>query len=288
MDLLPPQHFIQVLAHSDRALARSLLKQDRSFFEDPVVSEILRDRFAEYQRDLNRDYQSWFIDGGDSPIPAWRYAGYPGGLLAVLERTCRERSVPLRRVDQDWMQWQLRFFYEYAWQQSLDSLRRNDYAKFVQFIFEHHAALSRHRQMVENQTRRVRASLLRNATDANAGHVGFVYVQESAFTALGSYAACRDLGQDSTLEAGVRIGTVYVVEELLRRAYLAKNRDPEKALAFARSVVAQCDADHIVAWWSPQMNTRPPDILRSLSEDGFFDADEIEVDGLLLWNEEEF
>ena len=282
-DLLPPDHFIQTVDETDRALAEALLRQDREFFQNPAAVEKLIALFGQYQDDLDAQYVTWFAERQAPEIPPWRWRGHSGGLLAPLERACREKNVPLRRIDQDWVQWQLRFVYEYAWQGALEALNRRDFVQFVRFLYEHHGALGQHQAMREERVARLRASLRDRPPEPGGWRAGFVYVQQPSFTALASYLASSRLNEETPIEEGVRLGTLYVVEELLRRGRLAKAGDSAEALAFARAAVARIGSPQILAWWSKRSEGGgPAEILQSFSRDGLLDIRQIESDNLLI------
>lgn len=294
LDLLPPNHFIETVAQSDHMLAKALLEQDHRYFENQASVDKLRALFERYQTNLSAQYPSWFESVNTATLPAWRHHGQPGGLLMVLERKCHRQSIPLRRPlrrrdqewkDQEWMQWQWQFLYESAWQRSLESLGRGDFAGFVKYIFEHRGALSQHQAVLNKRVAELRRSLSHSTSDSDKGRVGFVFMQTPVYTKLSAYPACRDLDENASLETGVHIGTRYVVEEVLRRARIAKNGTTHEALMFAKKTVSQIEDPQIVAWWTQETTIGPSEILRSLSQGNLIDIDQIEAEGLLIWSQ---
>ena len=184
-----------------------------------------------------------------------------------------------RRLDQKWMEWQTQFLYEYTWQKSLESLGRSDFKGFVRFIFEHHTALGRHEEMLNERVSKLKMTLPMSEGRWN----GFVFVQTPAFRQLSTYPSCHVLDEQESMEKGVLIGTLYIVEELLRRARLATNGDPGEALTFAKSVVSQIEQPHIVEWWNRRENMGVAEILQSLNQGGLVERDQLDGRNLLIW-----
>lgn len=92
--------------------------------------------------------------------------------------------------------------------------------EFVKFIIEHRNSLSHHQALREDRDSRLRISLRGNASGSGQS-ASFVYVQTPSYTELSYHSALLTLDEESSVETGIRAGTLYVVEELLRRARLA-------------------------------------------------------------------
>jgi hypothetical protein len=187
-------------------------------------------------------------------------------------------------MEQNWIQWQLRFLYEYTWQRAFECWGRKDAVEFAKFITEHHRALTDYQNLMQTRLMDLRVSLFRDTTPTDNWRPGFVYVQQPAFAALSSYPACSQLNDDMLVEQMIQVGTVYVIEEILRRARLAKCKDPYEALRLAKTTISQIEDRHILNWWLSQAANSPEGILHRLSEDGLLDADQVETEGLLFWD----
>jgi hypothetical protein len=277
-DLLPPSHFIALVAQSDIKLAEAFVRRDRSSLESPGTPERLQALYRQYQSRIGMQYAECFRDGSALDSLAWRYASLPGGLLQVLEQRCHEQNITLGRVETDWRQWQLEFLYEFTWQQSFASLHRRDVVGFVRLVFDHRQTLQQHQLLSEKKVLDMRVQLARPHDLASSTRPDFVYVQQPAFTALSTFAALSTLSVDAKLEQGLTTGTRYIVEELVRRARLAKQGDPAEALAFAEQTVSQIEFDQIVAWWSDSKGLTAVQLLQSLAAAGILRSDQIHID----------
>jgi hypothetical protein len=123
------------------------------------------------------------------------------------------------------------------------------------------------------------------SSDSERGRPGFVYIQTPVYAALSTYPEFRDLDENESLDTGVRIGTLYVVEEILRRARLNKGGSPREALTFAEKAVTQIQDPQLVAWWSQPEAIGPQEILGSLMQNGLIDKNQVEAEGLVNWFE---
>jgi hypothetical protein len=292
-DLLPPNHFIDVVASTDPALAMALLQQDRQYFKDPAVEAKLIALFKQYQAEISQKYLNWFERRGDGTEQKWRYDGQPGGLLEVLERKCFQQQVPLQRVEQGWTHWQLRFHYEYTWQRALEMLVIGDVPEFLKLMHEHRLALGQHQDLEKHRIDQLRA-FSSQPSEADPSPTCFVFVQQPAFTALWSYPGLGELTEQTSLEMLFRVNILYAIEELVRRARVANNDAPHEALTFARATVFQMARQNdqwLASWYTRLLEQRTGEgtvqlsrILQSLSREGLLDLDEIRAEKLLFWD----
>jgi len=284
VDLPPPSEFTSFVSRTDRRLGAALLQQDHEFFANSDSAFRLHDLFTRYEQTMNRRFEAWLHK--DHPLreldrPA-RYG--PSLLLSKLIRACNQRHIPLRRMSQEWFAWQLQFAYEYAWQQTLDAIYNGNFTEFVNRLFQHLRALAEFDSLGTQRIGRLAELLPLEPLDARQRRAGLLYVRMPVYTALSYYPACINLDGSSTLELAVQTGTLYVVEEVVRRARLAKTGQGHAALEFARNVTQRIGPQQVTAWWSETSPLAAEGILRQLQASEMLSLNELESEGLMLWS----
>ncbi|MGH7198758.1 MAG: hypothetical protein ACREH5_08485, partial [Candidatus Omnitrophota bacterium] len=271
LDLIPTLHFAEFIAKSDQDLAEAL-RSGPAVFSNPKREKELQSYYEHYWRTLLSQ---------EDPTPAWRTRGQPGGLLNDVYELCKEKDVPLERVQEPWYVWKSRFESEWLWRQVVQATGRGD--------FEHLPALSHRYREAFRQFQKLRYPFImetRTQLKRAPDHLsGFLFIQQPSLAALSSYPAFMDTRRPMTEE----VALTYVLEELVRRTRLAKNKNSSEALQFSSEVLKKVSHGGGVAhWFRTLLKRQPPnsvlgaeEILKGLIQDQFIDPQDLgELDSL--------